>query len=161
AAAIRGEPRAAQLAGRAEGILGAAGAPPGGAFLHGAHATSAVARARLRLGEPELAIRLLEPLREAAAAAGWCEPEAEASLLLAVARGELGEAGPAGELPRRSAETADSIPIPWRANGALARLARRTGVEARAVAREGSARDVIGSLARTIPDRGERERFRR
>ena len=164
AAAIRGEPRAAQLAGRAEGILGAAGAPPGGAFLHGAHATSAVARARLRLGEPELAIRLLEPLREAAAAAGWCEPEAEASLLLAVARGELGEAGPAGELARRAAETADSIPIPrlaWRANGALARLARRTGVEARAVAREGSARDVIGSLARTIPDRGERERFRR
>src|SRR5581483_5308492 len=96
AAAIRGEPRAGELAGRAEAILSAAGVRPGGAFLHGAHATAAVARARLRLGDPEAALGLLEPLRRAASAAGWCEPETEASLLLAIGAGELGATPGAG-----------------------------------------------------------------
>jgi tetratricopeptide (TPR) repeat protein len=84
ACCLRGEPeRAEVLAERAETLLAGV---TGGPFRHGAHATLAVATVRIGLGQPEPAHRLLEPLRDAAAGAGWVETMAWADLLLARCR---------------------------------------------------------------------------
>jgi DNA-binding SARP family transcriptional activator len=74
---------AAALAGEAEAMLARVTAPPGRTFLFGAHATLAVARAWLQVGEPDRARGILEPLRAAAEEAGWIQAQAAASELLA------------------------------------------------------------------------------
>jgi class 3 adenylate cyclase/tetratricopeptide (TPR) repeat protein len=62
---------AAELATRGEELLGRVTAPPGSAWLFGAHAYVAVARALLALGVPERAERLIAPVAQAARDSEW------------------------------------------------------------------------------------------
>ena len=84
-----GEPeRALALAGEAEDLLQTVTTPPGRLFLLGAHAPLAVARVRLAAGDAPEAIALVEPVLDAARAAGWRETVAYATLLRGAARGD-------------------------------------------------------------------------
>ncbi|HEX6388882.1 MAG TPA: AAA family ATPase [Solirubrobacteraceae bacterium] len=93
--------RATGLADEAEKLLATVTAPPGRMFLLGAHAPLAVARVRLGCGEATRAIALVEPVLEAARAAGWSETVAYATLLLGAARGDRATVEQARALARR------------------------------------------------------------
>jgi len=82
------EDEAAELLDRADSIFAAVSVPAGEAFLHGAHSYLAAARARLRLGERDAAIHLVDLVREPAMAAGWIETAVEADLLTGQIRGD-------------------------------------------------------------------------
>jgi hypothetical protein len=81
-------------------VLAAVTAPPGRLFLLGAHAPLAVARVRLACGDATRAAALVEPVLEAARAAGWREVFAYATLLDGAARGDRTAVEQAGELAR-------------------------------------------------------------
>jgi tetratricopeptide (TPR) repeat protein len=82
------EEEALELLGRTDTILGAVSVPAGEAFLHGAHAYFAAARARLRLGHRSAASDLVEAVRQPAVAAGWIETATEADLLIGQIQGD-------------------------------------------------------------------------
>ena len=93
--------RAIGLADQAEEVLATVTTPPGRMFLLGAHAPLAVARVRLACGEATHAIALVEPVLEAARAAGWRETVAYATLLAGAARGDRATVEQALALARR------------------------------------------------------------
>ena len=74
-------PEASEVLRRADELFESATVPPGEAFLHGAHAYFAAARARIRLDDRETALRLIEVVRRPALVAGWVEIATEAELL--------------------------------------------------------------------------------
>ncbi len=113
------------LAARAEGLLGAVTAPPGGAFLFGAHAYAAVARVLLATGAPDRGEALLRPVRDAAARAGWWEAAAMTELVLGLCLEERGERDRGLAALAHAAALADEHALPatgWEAHAALARL---------------------------------------
>lgn len=65
---------AARLRADCDPLFAEARTPPGRAWLFGAHAYVAAARADLALREPGRAIELLEPIAGAAERSGWIEP---------------------------------------------------------------------------------------
>jgi len=71
---------------RAEDLLHGVDAPPGEAFLHGAHSYFALARLRLARDEPRAAEALVRVVRDPSEKTGWVEVTAEADLLLGIAR---------------------------------------------------------------------------
>jgi DNA-binding SARP family transcriptional activator/tetratricopeptide (TPR) repeat protein len=71
---------------RAEHLLEEVNAPPGEAFLHGAHSYLALARLRLARDEPPAAEALVRVVRGPAEQMGWVEITAEADLILGMAR---------------------------------------------------------------------------
>lgn len=139
--------RAAELAARAEALLGKA---TGAVFLHGADAALATATVRVAMGELAAARRLLEPIRAAAAEAGWVEAVAWADLLAARchAAGDpqraVRHAGDALALAERS-----ELPgIAWQAHAVLAGLlGPNSGGSHRS-----DARIIIDRLASTLDD---------
>ena len=70
----------------AEDLLDRVDAPPGEAFLHGAHSYFALARLRLARDEPRSAEALVRMIRDPSEKMGWAEVTAEADLLLGTAR---------------------------------------------------------------------------
>ena len=92
---------AIRLAQQAEAVLATVTTPPGRMFLLGAHAPLAVARVRLACGEATHATALVEPVLEAARAAGWKETVAYATLLAGAARGDRATIEQALALARR------------------------------------------------------------
>ena len=121
---------ARSFAALAEELLAQVNAPPGGAFLFGAHAYVAIARVHLAEGAPERGEALLAPLLRAAEHAGWREAAATTGLVLGLCREARGELGEAAALIARAAAIADEsdIPAPAReAHAALARMHRVAG----------------------------------
>jgi hypothetical protein len=92
----------------------------GGPFLHGAHAVLALGEARLALGEPAVAGRLVAPIRAAASEAGWVESVAWADLLRARCRLATGDPARAVPLAAAARELAERVALPG-----LARRAHR------------------------------------
>ena len=113
------------LAVRAEELLQGVTAPPGSAFLFGAHAYAAVARVRLATGAPDRGEDLLRPVLAAATRVGWREAAAMTELVLGLclqARGELDRARAALS---HAAELADEHGIAatgWEAHASVAPL---------------------------------------
>ena len=154
--------RAGRLLDRAEALLGGITAPPGGAFLHGAHSYAAAARAALARGEAERAERLIAPILEVADRAGWREAAAEAALLAGRAVLAQGDVERGNELLRRSVAEAGDIGSPrvaWEAHARLAdalsiRESPREADEHRSLARA-----IVRSLAQSIEDERYRASF--
>jgi class 3 adenylate cyclase/tetratricopeptide (TPR) repeat protein len=118
---------ARSLAARAEKLLDLVSAPPGGAFVFGAHAYAAIARVHLAAGVPERGEALLSPLLAAAERSGWREATAITELVLGLCVEARGDPGQATALVGHAAEIADKHDIPgvgWEAHAALARMHR-------------------------------------
>jgi DNA-binding SARP family transcriptional activator len=147
ACAARGErDRAAALCDRAEALLSEV---TGGPFRHLAHAGLAAATARLELGEHRAAERLLAPLREAAAEAGWVETMAWADLLRARCQLDPEPAMSALKLAERH-----RLPgIAWQAHALLADLRS-------AAAHRDAAAAIVDRLAGSLDDGELRASFR-
>ena len=90
----------------ASALLEGITAPPGGAFFAGADCYVAVARGWLRLGEPQRARDVLEPLLAAAARVPWVGPLALASHVDAQAAAALGLQKEAAEQAGRAQQLA-------------------------------------------------------
>jgi tetratricopeptide (TPR) repeat protein len=91
---------------RADGLLAGVTAPAGGAWLLGADAYLAVARAWLAAGAPERAAAVLDRFLPAAQAAGWPVLVALGSALAGEAAGARGDAAAARRLAERAATLA-------------------------------------------------------
>ena len=103
---------AAELADRGEELLARVSAPPGKAWLFGAHAYVAVARVRLAAGDPERAEALIAPIVAAAEESGWREPLARGLLVTGQARAALGDAAGAEVALTRALEVAKETGLP-------------------------------------------------
>lgn len=89
-AALAGATDSRELLDEAEAMLRAVSAPPGSAWLYGADTYVALARARLRRGDPGAAAELLAPLVAAGERTGWTAPLAGARRVVAACREALG-----------------------------------------------------------------------
>ena len=87
---------------RADTIFDAVSVPPGEAFLHGAHAYFAAARAHLLLDDRDRASALVEAVREPAHSTEWIEIATEAEMLTGQIRGDDDMVHRAGELAEKS-----------------------------------------------------------
>jgi DNA-binding SARP family transcriptional activator/tetratricopeptide (TPR) repeat protein len=115
---------------RAERILAHAIRPPGSNFLHGAHAALAAARAALLGGSPQRAASLSAPVLRSADARGWVEPQAEASLVLAMCLVRLGDFEAAEPLATRAAlvaERAGLDRLTWETRAVLSHVLEGSG----------------------------------
>jgi tetratricopeptide (TPR) repeat protein len=154
---------ASALAARAETLLAHVSAPPGGAFLFGAHAYAAVARVLLATGSPERGEALLLPVLTAAERSGWLEAAATCELVLGLcfeARGELDRAVVA---LTHAAELADepSIPAPgWEAHAALARVLRLAGSSGEAEKHALAGRAILDRVTASVKDQALRDHLR-
>jgi len=128
---------ASALGARARELLEGDSAPPGTAFVFGAHAYAAVARVLLATGRPERGEELLLPVFRAAERSGWREAAACAGLVIGLCAEARGELERARERLDHAAGLADEYGIPsvgWEAHAALARLVNEPD-EHRAAAR--------------------------
>ncbi|SED79566.1 transcriptional activator domain-containing protein [Jiangella alba] len=73
----------------ADAMLRAVGTPPGSVWLYGADTYVALARARLRRGDPRGAVELLAPLLAAGERTGWTAPLAAARTVAAACHAAL------------------------------------------------------------------------
>jgi tetratricopeptide (TPR) repeat protein len=113
------------LCARARELLEGVSAPPGGAFVFGAHAYAAVARVLLATGRPEQGEELLLPVFSAAERSGWREAAACTELVIGLCAEATGEPERARERLEHAAGIADHYGIPavgWEAHAALSRL---------------------------------------
>jgi tetratricopeptide (TPR) repeat protein len=154
---------AISLVARAERLLGQVSAPPGGAFLFGAHAYTAIARVHLAAGAPERGEALLLPVLGAAERSGWREAAATTELVLGLClegRGELDQA--AARLAHAAAVADESgIPAPgWEAHAALARLHRVAGRAGDAGAQETMADAIVERVSAGLDDEALRDGIR-
>jgi hypothetical protein len=148
---------ASTLAVRAEALLERVTAPPGGAFLFGAHAYASVARVLLATGAADRGEKLLRPVGEAAERFGWHEAVALTELVLGLCMDARGELEGARERLAHAAEVADEhgIPAPaWEAHAALARVADEP--EEHRAAAEG----ILERVAAGLKDEALRDRLR-
>jgi len=116
---------ASTLCARARELLAGVTAPPGSAFVFGAHAYAAVARVLLASGHPEQGAELLLPVFDAAERSGWREAAACTGLVIGLCAEAQGELERAREQLEHAAGVADKHGIPavgWEAHAALARL---------------------------------------
>jgi DNA-binding SARP family transcriptional activator len=151
------------LAARAERLLQEVSAPPGGAFLFGAHAYAAVARVHLAAGAPERGAALLLPLRAAAERSGWREAAATTELVLGMCLEALGEHDHAGTLLAHAAATAHAHGIvapAWEAHAALARMYRAAGRCGEADDRLAIADGIIARATAGLKDEALRDGLR-
>jgi tetratricopeptide (TPR) repeat protein len=150
---------ASALAVRAEALLERVTAPPGGAFLFGAHAYASVARVLAATGAAERGERLLRPVCEAAERFGWHEAVALTELVTGICMEARGELEGAAERLAHAAEVADEhgIPAPsWEAHAALARIV--DGPDEHRAAAEGILERVTAGLKDEALRDGLRER---
>jgi hypothetical protein len=146
---------ASVLATEANELLAGIRTPPGRAWLFGAHAHVATARAWVALGEPDRVEPMLAPVRAAAEASGWLETVACASLVIGQARIARGDASGAEDALRRALAVADGAGLPapgWEAHAALAKLLADAGREAEAAESAGTAREILERLAVPLSD---------
>jgi len=146
---------AAVLAARADELLSRVRTPPNGAWLFGAHAYLAVARAHIGCGAAERAEALLTPILAAAERTGWKEAIACSSLVIGQARAVLGDDTGAEVALAGALEVADltGLPAPaWEARTTLAELLRKLGREEEAAARAEQARDILHELTQPLSD---------
>ncbi len=151
---------AATLAARADELLSAVSTPPGGAWLFGAHAYVALARAYIGGGNAERAEALLTPILAAAERAGWKEAIACSSLVIGQARAALGDDSGAEAALAHALEVADGAGLPapaWEARATLSQLLGRVGRKDEAAAHAERARAILHELAEPLSDRALRE----
>jgi class 3 adenylate cyclase/predicted ATPase len=98
--------------------------PAGRAWLFGAHAYIALASALLALGHPERARALMEPVLEAAEAAGWLEFVSRGLLAIARCDNATGDVGRAQSKLIRALDVASGCAMPGPAHEAHSELAR-------------------------------------
>jgi tetratricopeptide (TPR) repeat protein len=110
-------------AGHAEVALAVGSTPPNGAFVYGAHAIVALARARLALGDGNRAEALVKPLHLAAERSGWLEAIADCATVLAETRLTAGDTHGAAELAQRAMRAARDGQLPRAQRDARAALA--------------------------------------
>lgn len=146
---------AAALAARADQLLGTVSTPADGAWLFGAHAYVAAARAHLGCGDAQRSEGLLTPILAAAERAGWKEAIACASLVIGQARSALGDDAGAEVALARALEVADAAGLPapaWEVRTTLAQLLGRLGRDAEAAARAGQAEAILHGLTEPLAD---------
>jgi tetratricopeptide (TPR) repeat protein len=156
--------RALRALERAEALLDAVTAPPGGAFLHGAHTYLASARVRLAAGDPERAELLAARVLGAAERSGWLEVAAEGSLVTGSCRERLGDReGAEGRFLAAldTAERAGIARVAMEANRALADLTRAAGRGSEADRFARRARSIAEKVSSTIDDEDVRRTFLR
>ena len=95
-------------------------APPGGAFLYGAHAIAGVAAALAATGRAAEARAVAEPALAAAERSGWAQARAELGLALAEALAAAGDASGAEQARERAGEIARAGGLPLLAEAARA-----------------------------------------
>lgn len=103
---------ASALGARARELLEGVSAPPGTAFVFGAHAYTAVARVLLATGRPERGEELLLPVFRAAERSGWREAAGCAGLVIGLCAEARGEIEQARERLDHAAGLADEYGIP-------------------------------------------------
>jgi DNA-binding SARP family transcriptional activator len=154
--------RAMGVLNRAEALLEAITAPPGGAFLHGAHTYVASAQVRLEAGDPTRAHSLVAPVLVAAEAAGCREAFADALLVSGrceLARGRVAEGHGVLSRALAVAEEAGLTRLAWEAHRSLAEADRAAGRSAEARRHARAARATGESMAASIGDEGLRQGF--
>ncbi len=115
--ASRGELEASRgLASRGDELLGRVATPPGRAWLFGAHAYVALARAHLAAGDPARALETVEPVLGPARESGWLEAVASVALVAAHARRLAGDEAAARALFAEALQAAETggMPAPMR-----------------------------------------------
>lgn len=151
------------LADRAEQLLEEVSAPPGGIFLFGTHAYTAIARVHLAAGEPDRGETLLSPVLEAAERSGWQEPAAITELVLGLCAEARGDHDQAVARLAHAAETADEhgIPAPgWEAHRALAGIHRSAGLPAEADQQLAIAEAILERVTAGLTDEALRDGLR-
>jgi DNA-binding SARP family transcriptional activator len=154
--------RSADLLDRAEAILGAVRSGDGPAFLHGAHAFAATARALIEMTEPDRATRLLAPVLATAGPVGWREAAAESAMLAGRARLVAHDHdGAIALLTRALAEARDpELPrILWETHALLGNALTATQSPEAAANHRALGRAIARSIAATIDDEEARGRF--
>ena len=123
AQASRGELDASRaLAARGDELLARVATPPARAWLFGAHAYVALARAHLAAGEVGRALEVVDPVLGAARESGWLEAVASAALVAAHARELEGDEVRARELFAEALQAAETGGMPTPAREARAAL---------------------------------------
>ena len=154
--------RSADLLDRAEGILGSVRSGDGPAFLHGAHAYAATARALIEMAQSDRAERLLAPVLATAGPVGWREAAAESAMLSGRARLAAGDLDGALALLTRVLDELRETDLPrvaWEAHAALADALAAAGLVDAAAEHRSAARGVVRTIAVTIDDEEARGRF--
>jgi len=147
---------------RAEEVFRQITAPPGMAFVQGAHAYVAIGRVHLACGEAERAIRLVLPILSAADACGWQEAIALGLLVIGQCLMSQRDRRGAEAALRRALEVAVRVGlqgIAWEVHEAMASLCMASGRSAKAHDHLTQARGILEHLATTIHDEGIRQRF--
>ena len=146
---------AAALATRADELLSEVTTPPDGAWLFGAHAYLAVARAYTGCGYAERAEVLLWPVVAAAERTGWKEPIACGWLVIGQARAVLDDDSAAEAALVRSLEVAGAAGLPapaWEAHKTLAELLHKVGRQTQAGVHAQQARRILHELVEPLSD---------
>jgi len=146
---------ASVLALRADELLSQVATPPGGAWLFGAHAYLAAARAHIGCGDAHLVEALVAPIVAAARRTGWKEAIAGGSLVMGQALALLGEASAAEVALVHALEVADQTGLPapaWEARVALSELLRGAGREAEGAGHAEQAHAILQRLAEPLGD---------
>ena len=154
--------RSEELLDRAEELLGRVRSGDGPAFLHGAHAYAAAARAMLERGELQRAERLLAPVLAPAGPVGWREAAAETAMLTGRARLAAGDLEAATAMLERAVEgtrTPDLPRVAWEAHALLADARAAAGAEDAAAEHRTAARTIARAIAGTIEDEEMRAGF--
>ena len=154
--------RSRDLIDRAEWVLGEVRSGDGPAFLHGAHAYAATARAMLEHGQPERAERLLAPVLATAGPVGWREAAAETAMLTGRARLVAGDPDGAHELLVRALDGSRDPDLPrvaWETHALLADAEAAAGHVGGGAEHRASARVVARSIARSVDDEEARASF--
>jgi DNA-binding SARP family transcriptional activator/tetratricopeptide (TPR) repeat protein len=145
---------------RAEALLDAVSAPPGGAFLHGAHAYAAVARVHVARGDVDAGRRHLDILNAPAARVGWREIVATDRVLRArvhVLEGDLNGARHLLSEGASVAEDAGLRPLAWEAHITAAPLAEDDTARS---SHERAAADHLDAMVASLDDEALRTGLR-
>jgi tetratricopeptide (TPR) repeat protein len=139
--------RALSLAEEAELMLADVTAPPGEAWLFGAHAQLAIARTWLAAGEPERGAPMARVLLDPAGRNGWRDTAAAAAVVVAGCEDALGRPDAAAEVLEVALSAPGAPAAAWEARLELARLG---GPEADRYAAE--ARDLLERVLAHLGD---------
>jgi DNA-binding SARP family transcriptional activator len=154
--------RAVETLDRAEAIFETVTAPPGAAFLHGAHSYLAAARVRLALGDQPRAEQLATTVLGPAMETGWVEVAADALVVVGRCLEGLEDVRGAEQRFAAALQMADRVGLPrvgWEAHVALAELARRENRKDAARKHGREARAITQRLAASIDDEELRQTF--
>jgi hypothetical protein len=147
---------------RAQELFDQVSTPAGTAYLPGADGYCAVADVRLWSGDPKGAGELLGPLVVVAAAQGWNEALARASVVMGRCEAVLGRMGPAEARLVGACDVARSAGFPaceLEARAALAALYRSLGRRREAESHVTAGRAIVETLSPRITDESIRHGF--